>query len=119
MASQFPPGAIFSPSQARQQLAQAKDWNYVDTWLSTHYSGRPAPPFERNPETLKALLALAAHNEAADEERDLLQKLESKALQQLQTEVRHRRNVPIKKKNPPSTDTCRLPPILTLNYFRH
>ncbi|KIN00952.1 hypothetical protein OIDMADRAFT_123506 [Oidiodendron maius Zn] len=78
------PSAIFSPSVARQQLAAAKDWNYIDSWLSTKFSGK-TPPFERNNETLKALLALAALNESADEERDLFAKVESKALQDLRT----------------------------------
>jgi HAUS augmin-like complex subunit 1 len=77
------PSAIFSPSVARQQLAAAKDWNYIDSWLSSKFNGR-TPPFERNNDTLKALLALAALNESADEERELLARVESKALQDLQ-----------------------------------
>ncbi|KAH8819607.1 hypothetical protein F5884DRAFT_661227 [Xylogone sp. PMI_703] len=79
----FSPSALFSPSVARQQAAAAKDWNYIDSWLSTKYSGRTPPPFERNNETLKALLALAALNETADEERDLFAKVESKSLHEL------------------------------------
>jgi HAUS augmin-like complex subunit 1 len=75
--------AIFSPTVARQQLAAAKDWNYIDSWLTTKFNGRP-PPFERNSDTLKALLALAAHNESADEERELLARVEVKVLQDLQ-----------------------------------
>ena len=47
------PSAIFSPSIARQQLAAAKDWNYIDAWLSTKFSGK-TPPFERNNETPKS-----------------------------------------------------------------
>jgi HAUS augmin-like complex subunit 1 len=77
------PSAIFSPSVARQQLAAAKDWNYIDSWLSTKFNGKTPPPFERNNDTLKALLALAALNETADEERDLLARIEAKALQDL------------------------------------
>jgi HAUS augmin-like complex subunit 1 len=77
------PSAIFSPSVARQQLAAAKDWNYIDSWLSSKFSGK-TPPFERNNDTLKALLALAALNESTDEERDLLARAEAKALQDLQ-----------------------------------
>jgi len=73
------PSAIFSPSIARQQLAVVKDWNYVDGWLSTRFGGKPAPPFERNNDTLKALLVLAALNEVADEDGDLLSKVEAKA----------------------------------------
>jgi HAUS augmin-like complex subunit 1 len=78
------PSAIFSPSVARQQLAAAKDWNYIDGWLSTKFNGKSAPPFERNNETLKALLALAALNETADEDCELLSKVEAKSLQELQ-----------------------------------
>jgi len=78
------PSAIFSPSVARQELAAAKDWNYIDNWLSTKYNGKPPPPFERNNDTLKALLALAALNDTADEERDLLVRAEAKALHDLQ-----------------------------------
>lgn len=77
------PSAIFSPSVARQQLAAAKDWNYIDSWLSTKFNGK-TPPFERNNDTLKALLTLAALNESADEERELLARVETKALQDLQ-----------------------------------
>ncbi len=77
------PSAIFSPSLARQAVATSKDWNYVDTWLSRQFSPGSAPPFERNAETLKAFLALAAINETADEERDLLSKAEAKGLAEL------------------------------------
>lgn len=78
------PSAIFSPSIARQQLATAKDWNYIDGWLSTKFNGKSAPPFERNNDTLKALLALAALNETADEDCELLSKVEAKSSQELQ-----------------------------------
>ena len=77
------PSAIFSPSVARQQLAAAKDWNYIDAWLSQRFSGK-TPPFERNNDTLKSLLALAALNESADEERELLARVETKALADLE-----------------------------------
>jgi HAUS augmin-like complex subunit 1 len=78
------PSAIFSPSVARQQLATAKDWNYIDGWLNTKFNGKSAPPFERNNDTLKALLALAALNETADEDAELLSKVEAKSMQELQ-----------------------------------
>jgi HAUS augmin-like complex subunit 1 len=74
--------AIFSPSVARQQLAAAKDWNYIDSWLSNKFNGK-TPPFERNSDTLKALLSLAALNESADEGRELISRVEVKALQDL------------------------------------
>lgn len=77
-------GAIFSPSLARQQLAAAKDWNYIDAWLSTKFSPKSPPAFERNSDTLKALLALAALNESAGEERELLARCEARTLQELE-----------------------------------
>lgn len=83
MSSLLSPSAIFSPTLARQAIATTKDWNYVDSWLSKQFTPGSAPPFERNAETLKALLALAAVNEAADEERELLAKAEGKALNEL------------------------------------
>jgi len=75
--------AIFSPSVARIAASTARDWNYVDNWLSTKFHGRTPPSFERNPETLKALLTLAAFNETADEERDLFARAEATALNEL------------------------------------
>lgn len=78
------PAKVFSPSVARQQSQLAKDWTYVDQWLLTRHSPSPVPSFERNPDTLKALLALAAANEAADEERALEKKVKEKTLSDLQ-----------------------------------
>ncbi|KAI0157053.1 hypothetical protein GGR52DRAFT_586861 [Hypoxylon sp. FL1284] len=74
--------AIFSPSVARAAASAAKDWSYVDGWLRARYGGgRGKPPaFERNPDTLRALLALAAASEAADEDRDRLARVEEAAL---------------------------------------
>jgi HAUS augmin-like complex subunit 1 len=75
--------AFFSPSVARVAASTAKDWNYIDSWLSSMFHNRTPPPFERNPETLKVLLALASLNESADEERDLLARADADALQEL------------------------------------
>lgn len=80
----LPPAAIFSPSVARAAASAAKDWNYVDAWLHAKFHGRSPPPFERNADTLRALLALAGANEAADEERTLLCRVEAGALSELQ-----------------------------------
>lgn len=77
------PTAVFSPSIARQQLAAAKDWSYIDSWLSLKFAPRPAPPFERNATTLASLLALASLNQSADEERDMLFTVQSTAAQEL------------------------------------
>ncbi|KAH6653712.1 hypothetical protein BKA67DRAFT_257097 [Truncatella angustata] len=75
--------AIFSPSIARAAASTAKDWAYVDAWLKTKFPGQKVPPFERNVDTLKALLTLAAHNESADEERHQLARIEASALQEV------------------------------------
>ncbi|KAF2835777.1 hypothetical protein M501DRAFT_1034080 [Patellaria atrata CBS 101060] len=77
------PTALFSPSKARQQRVLAQDWAHVETWLSSHYPGRSIPPFERNEETLKALLALTKVNERADEEGRMLRAVESEVVQKL------------------------------------
>ncbi|EHL02484.1 hypothetical protein M7I_1565 [Glarea lozoyensis 74030] len=79
------PSAIFSPTVARQQQATAKDWNYIDSWLFQKYNNKTPPAFERNAETLKTLLALASLNESADEERELLTRMEAKTLSDLHT----------------------------------
>lgn len=74
--------ALFSPSKARAQQAQARDWAYVDTWLAKTYgNGKRFPTFERNECTLQALLSLATLNEDADEQRFLVDKVEKVALQ--------------------------------------
>ena len=80
MAHLPPNAAIFSPSVARAAASAAKDWNFVDSWLSARFKGRPAPPFERNADTLRALLALVSLNESADEDRDLLARVDAQAL---------------------------------------
>lgn len=72
--------AIYSPSVARAAASTAKDWSYIDGWLRTKFRGQNVPPFERNADTLKALLALAAQNEAADEEREQLSRIEAAVL---------------------------------------
>lgn len=77
--------AIFSPSVARLAASTARDWSHVDAWLATKYNGRAPPRFERNPDTLKALLALANLNEASDENRDLVARAERAALQGIHT----------------------------------
>ncbi|KAL4868587.1 hypothetical protein BDV12DRAFT_96203 [Aspergillus spectabilis] len=63
---------LASPTKARQAAIQAKDWAYVSSWLSRQYAPKPVPKFERNEDTLRTLLALAAANETADEEAAML-----------------------------------------------
>ncbi|KAH0609540.1 uncharacterized protein H6S33_013026 [Morchella sextelata] len=77
------PAKIFSPTATRHSQS-SKDWTYADQWLRTRYHPRPVPPFERTPDTLKALLALAAANEAADDERALAKKVKEHTLEALQ-----------------------------------
>ncbi|CAK3967707.1 Hypothetical predicted protein [Lecanosticta acicola] len=71
--------ALFSPSKARVQQAQAKDWAAVDSWLAKKYGPR-LPTFERNEATLQALLQLASLNETADEQRSQVERIEKAAL---------------------------------------
>ncbi|KAK3718694.1 hypothetical protein LTR37_004911 [Vermiconidia calcicola] len=73
--------ALFSPSKARFQQAQARDWASVDSWLSKRYASKRLPNFERNEDTLQALLTLATLNEGADEQRSLIDRVEKAALQ--------------------------------------
>lgn len=71
---------LLSPAKARQAAIQAKDWAYVNSWLSRQYSPNPVPNFERNEDTLRTLLALAAANDAADEEAALLHRAREEAI---------------------------------------
>lgn len=84
MAHLAPDAAIFSPSVARLAASTAKDWSYVDGWLAAKYRGRSPPTFERNTDTLRALLALATLNENADENRDLVARVEADAARDLE-----------------------------------
>ncbi|KAL4780244.1 hypothetical protein BJX76DRAFT_338502 [Aspergillus varians] len=67
-----PLASLASPTKARQAAIQAKDWAYVNSWLNRQYEPNPVPRFERNEDTLRTLLVLAAANEAADEEAAML-----------------------------------------------
>ncbi|KAF8424162.1 hypothetical protein EV426DRAFT_600823 [Tirmania nivea] len=77
------PSAVFSPSAARQQVLEAKDWAYIDQWLAAQYHPGPVPPFERNSDTLRALLAISTFSETASEELSLRRQVEAKALGEL------------------------------------
>ncbi|KAL4892619.1 hypothetical protein BDV59DRAFT_179316 [Aspergillus ambiguus] len=72
---------LASPTKARQAAIQAKDWAYVNSWLSRQYAPNPVPSFERNDDTLRTLLALAAANDAADEEASVLHHARQQAVQ--------------------------------------
>lgn len=74
---------LISPSKARQAAIQAKDWAYINSWLVRQFAPNPVPPFERNEDTLKTLLALAAANDSADEEATLFHRAREEALQGL------------------------------------
>lgn len=81
MDAEWTASALFSPSKARVQQAQAKDWAAVEAWISKKYSRMP--PFERNEDTLQALLTLANLNESADEQRNQVERIEKAALASL------------------------------------
>lgn len=83
---------LASPTKARQAAIQAKDWAYVNSWLSRQYAPKPVPAFERNEDTLKVLLTLAAANDAADEEAFLQHCAREEAIQlfKLREEAEHK-----------------------------
>lgn len=72
--------ALLSPSKARAQRAQAEDWALVDAWLARRYPRRTIPVFERNEETLQALLALAAANDDTDDRVAAVERVERAVL---------------------------------------
>lgn len=72
---------LISPTKARQAAIQAKDWAYVNSWLNRQYAPKPVPQFERNEDTLRVLLTLAAANDAADEEAALQHRAHQEAIQ--------------------------------------
>ncbi|KMU76271.1 hypothetical protein CISG_01006 [Coccidioides immitis RMSCC 3703] len=79
---------ISSPSKARQAASQAKDWAYVMNWLNHKYANSPnrVPNFERNEDTLKVLLNLAAANDTADEEEALIHRVREETIGLLKAE---------------------------------
>lgn len=77
------PAKVFSPTAPRQASLQQKEWAYVDQFLVSRFAPAPVPKFERNPDTLKALLAIASANEAADEEKLLERRVKERALEEL------------------------------------
>lgn len=78
---------LISPTKARRDAALAKDWAYVSSWLTKKYSPQPVPQFEKNAETLGALLELVASNEAADHEVELIRRAEEEELKRYEQEV--------------------------------
>ena len=75
--------SLISPTKARQAAIQAKDWAYVNSWLNRKYAPHPVPAFERNEDTLRTLLAIAAANDAADEEASLLHRAREEVVRAL------------------------------------
>ncbi|KAJ5564563.1 hypothetical protein N7513_000805 [Penicillium frequentans] len=71
---------LASPTKARQAAMQAKDWAYVNSWLTRKYTPKPVPQFERNEDTLRVLLTLAAANDAADEETNIRHRAQEEAI---------------------------------------
>lgn len=72
---------IISPSKARRDAEEARDWAYVTTWLAEKYAPQPVPRFERNGDVLQNLLALVAANDAADGEAELLRRVREEELE--------------------------------------
>ena len=76
---------LLSPSKAREASARAKDWALVSSFLTRLYHPSPPPRFERNDDTLQALLSLIAANAAADERTDFLLRAQREELDHLTT----------------------------------
>jgi HAUS augmin-like complex subunit 1 len=76
---------LISPAKARQAAIQTKDWAYVNSWLNRQYAPKSVPKFERNEDTLRVLLTLAAANDAADDEAALQQRAREEAIQAYKT----------------------------------
>jgi HAUS augmin-like complex subunit 1 len=72
---------LISPSKARRDAEEARDWAYVTTWLAEKYAPQPVPRFERNDDVLQNLLALVAANDAADGEAELLHRVREEELE--------------------------------------
>lgn len=81
--------SVSFPSRARQATSDSGNWAYVTSWLHRKYGPNKVPSFERNEDTLKALLDLAAANYAADEQEDLLHRSRQEVVQHLRTKEEH------------------------------
>ncbi|KAJ5679705.1 hypothetical protein N7462_007949 [Penicillium macrosclerotiorum] len=88
----FDGSPLVSPTKARQAAIQAKDWAYVNSWLTRQYASKPVPQFERNEDTLRALLTLAAANDSADEEVTLQNNARKESLQTYKLQKEAERN---------------------------
>lgn len=92
-----PISPLISPTKARRDAAQAKDWAHVLSWLTKKYSPQSVPRFERNVETLRALLELVAVNEAADWEADLIHRAEEEELSRYEAADRREADRPCRE----------------------
>lgn len=79
-SSDWTTSTLYSPSKAHAQKALARDWASVDDWLSRKYASKRLPAFERNEDTLQALLKLASASDNADEQRSHIDKVQRAAL---------------------------------------
>ena len=86
---------LISPSKARRDAVQAKDWSYVSDWLAKKYAPSPIPRFERNDNVLQALLELAAANDAADAESELLHRASADELGRYEAAQREATDNPV------------------------
>lgn len=73
---------MFTPSATRIAAPTAREWAYVDSWLEQYFHGK-TPSFERNADTLRTLMALATHTEAATEQQRVVHKVEHEAATEL------------------------------------
>ena len=88
---------LLSPSKARRDAAQARDWSYVMKCLVKKYAPHSVPRFERNEVVLQSLLALVAANDAADAEAELLHQARGEELERFGKKQRDAVNDPVQE----------------------
>lgn len=62
---------MFTPSATRLTTPTTRDWLYAENWIDQHACGQ-SMQFERNADTLRALLSLATFSQAAEDKRRIL-----------------------------------------------
>jgi HAUS augmin-like complex subunit 1 len=87
--------SLISPSKARRDAEQARDWSYVTSWLAKKYAPQAVPRFERNENVLQSLLALVAANDAADGEAELLHRAREEELERYEERQRNTGRDPV------------------------
>ena len=76
-----------SPSKAAQAESESRAWQGVTSFLKPLFHPDPIPHFERNPDTLNALLNLVSHSESVTEQKSLIASTQAIAVQELEARL--------------------------------